>query len=473
MVFSSPIFLFYFLPVVLALHLMTRDVECRNRVLLAASLFFYAWGEPIFIFVLVGSAFIAYLAGRAMEMGHHRRLVLTCAILWHLGMLVLVKYWDFLVTELGGAALGLPALGFALPLGVSFFTFQSISYLVDVYRGQAPVVRRFDVLLLYISMFPQLIAGPIVRYRTVAGQLARRATQPSRSSVGVGVFVMGLAQKTLLANPMGQVADAAFGMDTAALDASEAWLGLAAYSLQIYYDFAGYSNMAIGLGLIFGFGFPRNFRDPYAARSITDFWRRWHMSLSRWFRDYLYIPLGGNRAGLWRTYANLMIVFLLVGLWHGAAWSFIVWGAWHGAFLVMERGVGPQAGIPRPVRQLYAILIVCLGWVWFRATDLDHALAYFAALAGQSGNGFMATEIRLLLTPSFALAALVATALAVTLREQRIAALRALTRPLPSIQVLQATPARLVGRFCVAALFALSLLSVAASAYNPFLYFRF
>ncbi|MCH7555173.1 MAG: MBOAT family protein [Proteobacteria bacterium] len=392
MVFSSPIFLFYFLPVVLALHLMTRDVEWRNRVLLAASLFFYAWGEPVFVFVLAGSAFIAYMAGRAMEAGHHRRLALAGAVLWHLGMLVLAKYWDFLITELGGAAFGLPALGIALPLGVSFFTFQSISYLVDVYRGQAPVVRRFDVLLLYISMFPQLIAGPIVRHDEIIHQYAAsplRAGLHERLSRGLVLLVIGLVKKVFIADNLALIADPLFA--TAAqggsLTLGEGWTAAGAFGLQIYFDFSGYSDMAIGLGLMFGFTLPDNFNAPYRACSIREFWRRWHMTLSRFLRDYLYIPLGGNRRGAARLIVALVVTMLLGGLWHGAAWTFVVWGGLHGLALSLEY-LWRRTGLALPAAAGWAatMLFVFVTWVLFRAETFGAAIHILSAMAG--GNGW-------------------------------------------------------------------------------------
>ena len=319
MVFSSPTFLYLFLPLFLAAYFAFRTTTARNAVFVVFSLVFYAWGEPRFVLILMASIVVNWLIGMAIAAGDagRRRTALVLGLVWNLGILVVAKYAHFLVdnfNELTGLGLALPE--FLLPLGVSFFTFHAISYLLDIHRGNAPAERSLLRLSLYITMFPQLVAGPIVRYRTIARQLASRRTTIWRATVGVRMFTIGMAQKVLIANQVGQLADSAFGLGPR-LDAGEAWLGLAAYSLQIYYDFAGYSNMAIGLGLVTGLALPRNFDRPYTSRSITEFWRRWHISLSRWFRDYLYIPLGGNRHGPWRTYRNLAIVFVLCGLWHG------------------------------------------------------------------------------------------------------------------------------------------------------------
>ena len=338
MVFSAPIFLFLFLPIVLALYFVTPS-RMRNPLLLGASLVFYGWGEPRFVAVMLASALVNYGFALAIGAGTRRRLLLSLAITVNLGLLAVYKYSDFAVanvnTLLGWT--GVPLLarpGLILPLGISFFTFHAVSYLMDVYRGRVPAQRNPLDVALYIALFPQLIAGPIVRYATIAPEIARRRTTWDGLVWGIRRFVVGLGKKVLIANTLARPADAVFGLPPSEMSAGLAWLGVACYALQIYFDFSGYSDMAIGLARIFGFPFPENFRYPYVSRSLTEFWRRWHISLSTWFRDYLYVPLGGNRRGPARVYLNLVVVFVFCGLWHGASWTFLVWGLFHGVFLV-------------------------------------------------------------------------------------------------------------------------------------------
>jgi D-alanyl-lipoteichoic acid acyltransferase DltB (MBOAT superfamily) len=322
MLFTSVTFLFFFLPLVVLGNLLGMTIPIRNLFLLAASLLFYFWGEPWFMAVMLVSIGINYIGGLAIAAaaGRRRRIALGVAIAGNLSVLAIFKYADFIVQNINRllpSAWDVPLLGIGLPLGISFFTFQGISYLIDVHRGDVPVERNPLYLGLYVAMFPQLVAGPIVRFETMARQLRARRTTLGRASIGARIFVIGLAQKVLIANELAPLADAGFAAPHPGM--AEAWLGLTAYTLQIYFDFAGYSNMAIGLGIVFGFNFPRNFRLPYRSGSVTEFWRRWHISLSTWFRDYLYIPLGGNRRSAMRTYCNLATVFLLCGLWHGGS----------------------------------------------------------------------------------------------------------------------------------------------------------
>jgi alginate O-acetyltransferase complex protein AlgI len=387
MLFSSITFLFFFLPVFLFLYYV---LPWKNAVLLVASLIFYAWGEPRFVPLLLLSAALNYTAGLAIARNPARaRLWLAIGVGANLAMLAWFKYAGFLgsaVNSAFGAHLRVPQI--ALPLGISFFTFQGISYLVDVYRGEVTAQRSFFRFATYKALFPQLIAGPIVRYRQIAAEMGQRTVSNQRLLAGFQLFALGLAQKVLLANALALPADRLFGAPHDELSVLTAWLGLLCYTLQIYYDFCGYSNMAIGIGHMLGFSFPPNFDRPYSARSMTEFWQRWHISLSSWFRDYLYIPLGGNRRGALRTYANLALVFLLCGLWHGAAWTFVIWGAWHGGWLVVER-MGVRAWLERlsgPLAQAWTFGLVMLGWVWFRANDLASAAGYFGALFGASTN---------------------------------------------------------------------------------------
>lgn len=397
MLFSSPTFLFLFLPVLLGLYFPSPRVV-RNPLLLAASLLFYTWGEPELGWLMLLSVGLNYVFGLWAGWTRQRRgagLVLGLAVAANLALLTYFKYAVFIVENLnlllacaGQPQLPLPRVN--LPIGISFYTFQAMSYVIDVHRGATPAQRNPWDLALYIALFPQLIAGPIVRYVDVAAQLQHRRTTLAGFAAGIQRFVLGLGKKMLIANACASVADPIFDIPDPQLTAAVAWLGIACYSLQIYFDFSGYSDMAIGLGRMFGFEFHENFAHPYAARSITDFWRRWHISLSTWFRDYLYIPLGGNRRGPARTYVNLVVVFLLCGLWHGASWNFVVWGLFHGALLVLERrGLGRALErSPVPLRHAYLLAAVAAGWVFFRADNLHHALCYLRAMAGLgSGTG--------------------------------------------------------------------------------------
>jgi alginate O-acetyltransferase complex protein AlgI len=468
-VFSSVPFLFYFLPVFFLIYCLAPGVTLKNWVLLAASLIFYAWGEPWFVLVLAGQIGMNYLAALAIggTKGTQRHAVTGLAITANLLMLGVFKYADFAVGTLNAVLFGespfaLP--GLALPLGISFFTFHSVSYLIDIHRGQVMANRSLLQVAVYIAMFPQLVAGPIIRYHTIARRLSARRMTLGRASAGFRIFVIGLAQKVLIADEAARIADQIFDhVVTPSL--VEAWLGLSAYTVQIYFDFAGYSNMAIGLGFALGFSFPRNFNLPYVARSITEFWRRWHMSLSQWLRDYLYIPIGGSRGSSLDTYRNLCLVFLLCGLWHGANWTFVIWGAHHGLFLVIERaGLGALlARAPAWASRLYLMLTVMSGWVWFRAKDAGQALGFFKSLIGLNEIGAISKNAHVVLYPT----ALGALALGAVLAMTRIDWMRLFDRV--GLRKLRPTADSAV----VALFFALVVLSVAAGSYSPFLYFRF
>jgi len=396
-VFSSPIFLFLFLPIVLAGYFVTRGRLC-NLWLLGMSLVFYGWGEPRFVVVMLASIAANFGFGLWLDRIRGRpgaRAVLAVAIALNLGLLVLYKYAAFLAGN-ASAALALIGAGpvqipaFVLPLGISFYTFHALSYLVDVSRRAADGQRDPAAMGLYIVFFPQLIAGPIIRYHYIADQLVQRVVTREGFAQGVERFVIGLGKKMLVANTVAVPADAIFALPTSELTPGLAWLGIVCYTLQIYFDFSGYSDMAIGLARLFGFRFPENFNYPYIARSMTEFWRRWHISLSTWFRDYLYVPLGGNRHGSARTYLNLWLVFFLCGLWHGAAWTFVAWGLYHGSFLVLERlGLGRRLeSLWTPARHAYTILAVMVGWVFFRSETLQQAGSFLSAMAGfASGSG--------------------------------------------------------------------------------------
>lgn len=386
MIFASPIFLFAFLPFALLAAWLARG-SARNWVLLLASLLFYAWGEPVYVLLMLFSIAVNYGLALAIETRPHMaKALLTAATVFNLGLLLYFKYANFFLANINRFLhTELSLLSVTLPIGISFYTFQVLSYVIDVYRGTVRAQHSPVKLATYITMFPQLIAGPIVRYTDIAQRLDEREITFEARFIGCRRFCIGLAKKVLLSNQMSIPADAIFAMDPAALSAGVAWLGAITYAMQIYFDFSGYSDMAIGLGKMLGFDFLENFNYPYIARSIQDFWRRWHISLSSWFRDYVYIPLGGSRRGQWRQYRNLLIVFTLCGLWHGAQWTFLAWGLYHGFFLVIER-LKPVKRIlnalPYGVSLLYTLVVVCIGWVFFRAETLSAACAYIGAMFG-------------------------------------------------------------------------------------------
>lgn len=395
MVFSSTVFIFCFLPLTLlayylAVRLGKADVRPANAVLLLASLVFYSWGGVKYLLLLLGIVAVNYVLTLWMvraksPKGRKALFVLTVAV--DIGNLLLFKYAGFFAQTLSSAA-GLFGAGhsvsvpsIALPIGISFYTFQIISYVADVYRGDAAVQKNPFRLALYVTMFPQLIAGPIVRYTDVCEAMEERSVYVEDVKEGACRFIVGFAKKVFLANLTGGIADVMFGYG-GELNTAYSWLGILCYALQIYYDFSAYSDMAIGIGRMLGFQFPENFDHPYVAESVQDFWRRWHISLSTWFRDYVYIPLGGSREGKAKTYRNLILVFFLTGFWHGAAWQFIVWGLYHGAFLILERVWLGKAlrKLPAFFRRVYTMLVVLIGWVFFRADSLSEAGVYIANL---------------------------------------------------------------------------------------------
>lgn len=390
MIFSSPLFLFVFLPAVLGIYTLLPGIRSRNLWLLSASLLFYSWSEPGFVAVLIISVLVNFILSRGLERqtdARRRRRILTVGIAANLGLLALFKYANSAVNlafHLAGANAVASFDFFVLPMGISFFTFHALSYLMDVYRQKQKAATRPGDLALYIFFFPQMIAGPILRWQAIAPQLAARQHSLDKVAEGIRRFVGGLAKKAIMANTMAWTADQIFSLPATQLSMADAWLGAVCYTLQIYFDFSGYSDMAVGLGKMLGFEFMENFRFPYMAGSIRDFWRRWHISLSTWFRDYLYYPLGGNRGSHVRTGINLFIVFLLCGLWHGASWTFVIWGLYHGCFLVLERtrfGSFMERG-PRLFAHVYALLVILIGWVVFRANDIQVAGYYLCALAG-------------------------------------------------------------------------------------------
>jgi alginate O-acetyltransferase complex protein AlgI len=395
MVFSNLTFVCLFLPTVLACYFIAPR-SARNIVLVAGSVVFYVWGGRIAIVLIALSIGINFAVGQAIAVadGARRHRLITWSIAGNLLILIIFKYTNFIIDNVNGVLesvwdLRLPNPVIPLPLGISFFTFHIMSYLIDVYRGVAQAQRSPVAFSLYIINFPQLIAGPIIRYRPIAGQLEDRPVSFDDIDTGVARFAAGLAKKLLIANPIGAVGDHLFAFAPPDLPIWAVWLAVVCFALQIYFDFSGYSDMAIGMARMFGFRFPENFNYPYASISIQDFWRRWHMTLSAWFRDYVYLPLGGSRGGHWTTVRNLWIVFLLCGAWHGASWNFIVWGMWHGLFLSVERSAVVQAVLsrmPTPLRIAYVLLVVMVGWVFFRAANLELALDMLARMFALQGG---------------------------------------------------------------------------------------
>ena len=458
MTFSSAAFLFLFLPVVFILYLLTPTLRGKNFLLAAVSVFFYAFGEPIYVLLLLFSVTFNYILARMLE-GKHRKAVLILDILLNVLLLGVFKYAGFAVETVNlipGIQLPVPQI--VLPIGISFYTFQILSYVVDVYRGDTPVQKNYMDLLFYISFFPQLIAGPIVKYHDIDEQIRCRTLTAEKCARGIRRFTAGLAKKMLLSNTCGWIADAAFGSSDPGT--ALAWLGAFAYCLQIYHDFSGYSDMAIGLGAMFGFDIPENFRYPYASGSIKEFWRRWHISLSTWFKEYIYIPLGGNRGGAWHIYRNKLIVFFTTGLWHGASWNFIFWGLWHGAFSILEEFVRPQKRkwlsiLWRPL----TLFVVLFGFVLFRAETLADTGIYLQAMFSASAGSEPVLLARCL--SGYNLAVLL---LATVLSLPVVPMLR---------KRLDERLAEILAYAGTAVLFTASVVSLAASTFNPFIYFRF
>jgi alginate O-acetyltransferase complex protein AlgI len=485
LLFTEPTFLFLFLPVLLALYFLQRGVHGAygNWLLLIFSVLFYAIGGGSFTLLMLASiAFNYYMAiavDRRRDTGGAKPL-LTLAVAVNLVVLGIFKYANFFADNVNTLFLLMRVRPIVvprvlLPIGISFFTFHAISYVVDVYRRDATAQKSPVHAALYLLLFPQLIAGPIIRYRDLADQLARRVVSLDDFAYGVRRFLIGFAKKVLIANVVAGPADKIFAMPIAEVSAAHAWLAIVCYTFQIYFDFSGYSDMAIGLGRMFGFRFTENFRWPYIAQSVQEFWRRWHMSLSSWFRDYLYKPLGGSRVSPARTYVNLVTVFFLCGLWHGASWNFVVWGLWHGLFLVIERRFSKSprhrftsSPISWPIwPHVYTMLVVMIGWVFFRASTLTSAFGLLKAMAGVAGGAPTAYAVGWYLTPGVWLA-LIAGAIGSTPWVPALAgALARRRRPSVAIAASAVSVATLV------ALFVAAIMEVAAGTYNPFIYFKF
>jgi alginate O-acetyltransferase complex protein AlgI len=466
MVFSSTIFLCVYLPLVLLGYYICPK-KGRNLFLLIVSLVFYAWGEPKYVFLMIFSILVNYIFGRLMDKNRGRqkrmKLLLVLSVVIDLGLLSVFKYTDFIITNVNaifGSSFDL--LNIALPIGISFYTFQAMSYTIDVYRNDVRVQKNLIDFGMYITMFPQLIAGPIVRYADVQDQLAERSVTTADFSEGVMRFVVGLGKKVLLANQMGAVWSEiyALGGDVSAL---MAWTGAIAYTFQIYFDFSGYSDMAIGLGRMFGFKFPENFRYPYQSVSITDFWRRWHITLSTWFKEYLYIPLGGNRCGLARQALNLLIVWSLTGFWHGAGWNFVMWGLYYFVILFIEKLFLLKAldKLPKLFRHVYALLLIVIGWVIFASDDVSVLLPYLGSMFGANGAvGGM--DVYTLFTKAVLL---IICCVASTELPKRLF--------LSATGAMNEKAAFTIKSVMTIALLALSMVLLIGDSYNPFLYFRF
>lgn len=394
MLFSSISFLYYFLPIVLVLYFITPG-NMKNLILLISSLIFYAWGEPEYVVIMIVSIIVGYITGRLIETFYTKKyaiLFLGGGVLIHLGILVYFKYVDFFIGNVNAiTGASIPLLGLALPIGISFYTFQILSYEIDVYRGKVKSQRNVLKLAVYITMFPQLIAGPIVRYSDIEGQLDERRQSFENFGVGVSRFVIGLGKKILLANTLGELCE----IFKASNDKSILffWVYGIAFALHIYFDFSGYSDMAIGLGKIFGFAFPENFNYPYISKSVTEFWRRWHMSLGQWFRDYVYIPLGGSRCSKVRWLMNILIVWMLTGLWHGAAWNFVLWGLYYGVLLVIEKlFLAKWLENSRIMSHIYLLLTLIVGFVIFNGTDIREMVTYIGAMFGVGDYPLISSE---------------------------------------------------------------------------------
>ena len=467
MVFSTPFFLFFYLPMVLAVYYLT-PLKLRNAVLLLVNLIFYGWGEPVYILIMFASIAIDYTHGmlvtRAKAKGNDRaaKAAVASSVVFNLALLFFFKYWDFIAGALAGIGLTfMPQLGLSLPIGISFYTFQTMSYTIDVYRGDARCQKNIVTFGTFVTLFPQLIAGPIIKYKDLDDQLENRTHSPEQFASGVQVFVVGLAKKVLIANNLGQLWDAYLATPLTELSTLGAWLGILAFSFQLYFDFSGYSDMAVGLGRMLGFEIMRNFNYPYISKSVTEFWRRWHISLSSWFREYVYFPLGGSRVNKPRLVFNLLVVWACTGIWHGANWNFLLWGLYYFAFLVVEKlWLGQHLKkLPAWLQHVYALLVAVVGWALFAIEDLAVLPGYLGAMFGFAQGGLVSPDALYFLRsygPVLLLAGVASTPLATNLwngSAQRVKKV--------------ALPALLLGALVLCTAYLVD------ATYNPFLYFRF
>lgn len=462
-------FVYMFLPIVLLLYLVTKK-ELHNPILLIASIIFYAWGEPKYLAIMLLTILLNFFGAIAIDkFKSKKKSILGLTIIGNLAFLIYFKYFNFLIDNCNNIFhANIEPLDIIMPIGISFYTFQALSYVIDVYRGECKVQKDIYKLALYICLFPQLIAGPIVKYHDIAEQIDSREVNFEKVSYGVKRFTIGLSKKMLIANTMGAIADKIFTQDPHTFSHLTAWIGSIAYSFQLYFDFSGYSDMAIGLGMIFGFRFLENFNYPYISKSITEFWRRWHISLSTWFKQYVYISLGGNRVGKLKTLRNLGIVFLLTGIWHGAAWNFVVWGLWHGLFIILEKALNIKEFQEKhsqwwikTIQHFYCIFIFVIGWVIFRADNIKYAWDYLMNMFGL-----------LHLRPDdfiYTLAYYIDTIEVVTF----VAAILCSIPLFKNILEIKNKIAKAFINMWLLILFFLSTVTIASSTYNPFIYFRF
>lgn len=466
MVFSSSMFIFIFLPLVVFVYYISSK-KIRNNILLIASLFFYAWGGLSYLKILIVSILINYLFGmlidKAKDKINLKRCFLLFGVILNLLLLFYYKYYDFFVSNVNTLFnSNLPMKNIVLPIGISFFTFQGMSYIIDIYREDSKVNKSIFSVSLYIALFPQLVAGPIIKYKYINNQIKFRKESIEFFSYGINRFVVGLSKKVIISDILGAMADNIFNLSNTSIDMPTAWIGAICYTFQIYFDFSGYSDMAIGLGYLFGFQFPENFNYPYISKSITEFWRRWHISLSTWFREYLYIPLGGNRKG--NVYLNLFIVFLVTGLWHGASWSFIVWGLWHGFFMIIERLIKNKMWykkIPSFIKLVSTMLIVIVGWVLFRASSLKAALEYLSIMFGLTKFKDMTFIYQYFINKKFIFWVIIAIIGSTPIISN-------VSKRYKNNKLFQ-----LISMIIISILFIVSMIFIINSTYSPFIYFQF
>ncbi len=471
MIFSSFTFLWCFLPPLLALYFLIKSPVLKNVLLLAASILFYAWGEPLYVFLMMASVILNFFFGLAIgraETQKSRKILTLFGTIVNIAILMHFKYTDFIIENMNLLLqMQIDAKEIPLPIGISFYTFQAISYLIDIYRGEVKAQKSILKMGLYIAFFPQMVAGPIIKYHDIEPELEKRTVTPEMFNYGVSRFIFGFAKKILLANITGKAADTLFALEAGDLSTPAAWVGAIAYSMQIYFDFSGYSDMAIGLGRMFGFTFQENFNYPYISSSIREFWQRWHISLATWFKQYVYIPLGGSRKGDFRTYLNTMIVFFLTGLWHGAAWNFVLWGVWNGLFILFERAIQFDKYVKiRLIRHIYTLWVVVVGMVIFRTNSIKEAITYLTHMFNFKNMDVSYLNILVTNEPRLAIVAslLCCGPLVVFWRKY-------------GERILSFVPAAVKGTWPVEltkiALFILSILALAGNSYNPFIYFRF
>lgn len=467
MVFSSSVFIFMFLPLSLVSYYISGK-KIKNYILLLASLFFYAWGGMNYLKVLIISILINYIFGllldKTIDKKHLRMFFLILGIILNLALLFYYKYYDFFLENINTIFnMNLELKKIVLPIGISFFTFQGMSYIIDIYRNDGKVNKNIFSVALYISLFPQLVAGPIIKYKAVDEQIRNRKESIDYFSYGINRFVIGLGKKIIISDMLGAISDNIFLLaNSSGIDMITAWIGAICYTLQIYFDFSGYSDMAIGLGHLFGFKFPENFNYPYISRSITEFWRRWHISLSTWFKEYLYIPLGGNRRG--NVYFNLVVVFLVTGLWHGASWNFVIWGLWHGLFMIIERLIRDKAWykkIPLIIKIFITLFIVIIGWVLFKATTLKEGLRYLSIMFGLVNFSNITFEFTYFISRKFILLIIIGIIASTPIPKN-------IFNRYKGIKAFE-----LIKTILIILLFIVSIIFMVNSTYSPFIYFQF